>query len=317
MSEKDQTHRSGLSPADYNKLTGFEGDWRDTWWDDDFLALMARKWGLDSAQTALDVGCGVGHWGQRLMHHMSASATMVGIDAEAAWMARAGARAAERGLGERTRYQVAQAQCLPWADGSFDMVTCQTLLMHVPNPQEVVREMVRVLRAGGLFVAVEPNNFGTTAGELMSGSRLTWPEASALLELEYICALGKEALGEGFYSIGEQLPALLQGIGWSDIHVHQNNQCAARIPPYSDLNARTGIQMMRDSHAAGALMVEGGTPENVQRYFLAGGGDPARLSTLCDQVRAREASLLAAIDAGTLCSAGGHIHHLVWGHKPL
>ena len=83
---EDLTHRSGLSVDDYRALTGFDGDWRDTWWDDDFLAMMGRKWRLHEVRTALDVGAGVGHWGQRLLRHMDEAATLSGIDAEPTWV---------------------------------------------------------------------------------------------------------------------------------------------------------------------------------------------------------------------------------------
>ncbi len=262
------------------------------------------------------MGCGVGHWGQRLLQHMDPTATLVGIDAEAAWISGAGDRAAARGLEARARYQVAHAQSLPWSDGSFDMVTCQTVLMHVTDPEAVVREMVRVLRPGGLFVAVEPNNFGSAAGQLVAGARLPWSEVAEILELEYTSALGKEALGEGWYAIGETLPGYLHSCGWSEIHVHQNNKCASKVPPYEDPGARVEIQLMRDSLAAGALMAAGGTPENARRYFLAGGGDASRFEELMDRVRAHEVAVLAEIDRGALACAGSHMHVLVWGHKP-
>ena len=316
MSEGRKAYSSGLSTEEYRRLTGFEGDWRDTWWDDDFLAMMGKKWRLNEVQSVLDVGCGVGHWGQRLMRHLGPKVTLVGMDAEEAWVAGAAERAGKLGLAERCRYEVASAEALPYEDDTFDMVTCQTLLMHVPDPQSVVREMVRVLRPGGVFIVAEPNNFGSDAGQLTGGPRLSWSETAALLELQYTCARGKEALGEGWYSIGEQVPGFLLACGWRDIRVDQNNRCAVRIPPYDDKGAQTLNDMMRKSVESGALMTMGGTPENVRRYFLAGGGDPERLDDLMARRRARDASLLAAIDEGSFVTAGGHIHHLVWGHKP-
>ena len=42
---------------------------------------------------------------------------------------------------------------------SFDVVTCQTVLMHLASPLDALREMLRILRPGGLLVCVEPNNF--------------------------------------------------------------------------------------------------------------------------------------------------------------
>ena len=89
MTQPDESHRSGLSTEDYETLIGFVGDWRDNWWDDDYLRMMAAKWGVDDIGSVLDVGCGVGHWGQRLMTLLSDEATLTGIDAEPRWMPKA------------------------------------------------------------------------------------------------------------------------------------------------------------------------------------------------------------------------------------
>ena len=79
MTKESPAHRAALSEEDYHKLTGFDGDWRDTWWNDEFLSMMAKQWRLDQVQTVLDVGCGVGHWGQRLMRHLSPTTTLYGV----------------------------------------------------------------------------------------------------------------------------------------------------------------------------------------------------------------------------------------------
>lgn len=49
---------------------------------------------------------------------------------------------------------------LPFVDGTFDVVLSGGLLEHFRNPEEVLREMVRVLRPGGIFYAdVVPRKF--------------------------------------------------------------------------------------------------------------------------------------------------------------
>ena len=316
MSKTNPAHRAALSKKNYHKLTGFDGDWRDTWWNDEFLAMMAAQWQFDQVENLLDVGCGVGHWGQRLMRHLGNETMLYGIDPEEAWVEGAQERANSLGLKDRSSYQVATAESLPWPDNTLDMVTCQTLLIHVPDLQNAIREMTRVLRPGGLFLVAEPNNFGSSAADLVDEPLLPWSELSDLLELEYRCTEGKRAVGEGHQSAGHLVPAGLRACGWTDINVHLNNQSARIIPPYTDLNARTYVQFMRSCHESGAAMVLGGTEENSRRYYLAGGGDEARFDHLWSLARGHLAARLAAIDAGTYVSAGGHIHYLIWGRKP-
>ncbi len=61
---------------------------------------------------------------------------------------------AELGLTNVT-VAVADAEQLPFDDGSFDLVTCRIAPHHFPEPGRFVIEAVRVLRPGGRFVQVD------------------------------------------------------------------------------------------------------------------------------------------------------------------
>ena len=312
----EDKHRCGLDPKEYQRLTGFDGDWRDSWWDDGFLELMGRRWRLGDVRTILDVGCGVGHWGQRLMRQMAANVQLTGIDAEAEWMDKATARAARFGLQDRCTYQVANAQSLPFDDNSFDLVTCQTVLMHVADPIAALREMTRVAKPGGLVVAAEPNNFGSTAAQMISRPRLPWDTMVALLELEHTCDLGKRALTEGDASIGELVPSFFMQVGLTDILVRQNDNCATKLPPYNTMAEKADIEQLRDWNKRGDVMFAGGTYENGKRMFLAGGGTIERFDELFVIARTHDERRLALFDSGEYVSAGGFIHYLISGRKP-
>lgn len=47
---------------------------------------------------------------------------------------------------------------LPFADNTFDLVSCLGVLHHIPNVSTVVREVVRCLRPGGWVLIREPNH---------------------------------------------------------------------------------------------------------------------------------------------------------------
>lgn len=51
---------------------------------------------------------------------------------------------------------VAGAEAIPVQDDSFDAVLCTQILEHVPEPLIVLRELHRVLRAGGVIIATVP-----------------------------------------------------------------------------------------------------------------------------------------------------------------
>ena len=59
--------------------------------------------------------------------------------------------ASKQGL-ERVRFQQADAQALPFPDGSFDVVVCQFGVMFFPDRIAGMRETRRVLKLGGRFL---------------------------------------------------------------------------------------------------------------------------------------------------------------------
>src|ERR1700690_1896221 len=134
------------------------GDTRDHWWNDDFIQMVAKRWRLESARSILDVGCGIGHWSRVLARIVDHPARLVGIDRGPRWLEEAARRAAAAGLSQRCSYAEGVAESLPFQDGAFDIVTCQTLLIHVRNPAAVISEMVRVTRPRGLVIVAEPTN---------------------------------------------------------------------------------------------------------------------------------------------------------------
>ena len=133
-------------------------DIRDYWYSPDFIELMAKRWELTQVETILDVGCGIGHWGQLLAPFLSSKMHMIGIDPEELWIEKATERAQQKGLASRTTYQIGTAEVIPFPDHSFDMVTCQTVLVHVKDATVALNEMLRVLKPGGLIAVAEPNN---------------------------------------------------------------------------------------------------------------------------------------------------------------
>lgn len=107
-------------------------------------------------QAILDLGCGTGYATPRLARRYRA-ARVVGADLASAMLRAARARSQPRlpfGLGERfsrCRFLVADAETLPFADRSFDLVY-SNLMLQWCDPERVFRECRRVLRPGGLLL---------------------------------------------------------------------------------------------------------------------------------------------------------------------
>ena len=71
---------------------------------------------------------------------------------------------------------IGDAQELPYAGSQFDAVVCVNLLEHVPAPERAVREVARVLRHGGRFLAVTPAGDAETMLNLLERLHLKLPE---------------------------------------------------------------------------------------------------------------------------------------------
>src|SRR5215467_8217860 len=254
------------------------GDTRDYWWNLDFLELIAKWLSFDHVQDVLDVGSGVGHWGQLLANVLPHNARVQGVDRDPLWVERAGARAAAHGQADRFSYQVAVAEKLPFADASFDLVTCQTVLIHMRDPGAAVDEMVRVTRPGGLILAAEPNN---VARALMFDSvRFHDPvdEILARARLQLICERGKAALGEGNNSIGDIVPSLFAERDLVNICVYLNDKADILLPPYDSAVGRAVLDERADFKHRDFWIW---SREDTRRYFIAGGG--LRIPAIADR----------------------------------
>lgn len=99
----------------------------------------------------LDLGCGQGHT-TRLLASALDPGECLGVEFDPALVDYAQTRP-DNPTG--VRFEQGDATALAFDDGSFDVVFCRYLLLHVADPQHVVREMVRVARPGGVIVAYE------------------------------------------------------------------------------------------------------------------------------------------------------------------
>ena len=102
------------------------------------------------ALDALDVGSGTGF----LSFELAARGHRVtGVDFAPSMIAQARHKAAERGV--VVRFEEADAEQLPFAPASFDLVISRHLLWTLPHPEAAIDEWIRVLRPGGRLVVVD------------------------------------------------------------------------------------------------------------------------------------------------------------------
>jgi SAM-dependent methyltransferase len=289
------------------------GDTRDHWWNRDFLQLVAKRWNFDAVCDVLDVGCGVGHWSASLASVMPEDVRVIGVDREPSWVEQAGARALARGLEGRFSYREGEAEHLPFPDNSFDLTTCQTVLIHVPDPAAAISEMTRVTRPGGLVVVAEPNNL-TESLLLDSVSNLaSIDEIVELVRFQLTCERGKVALGEGDNSLGDRVPGLFAAQGLVDVAVHVNDKATAVFPPYATDAQRAFTDDARDRTNRGLWIW---SEADARRFFLAGGGNEEAFVVHFARALASRENIVRGLDDSTYHGIVGGEFYLVAGRKP-
>jgi ribosomal-protein-serine acetyltransferase len=113
----------------------------------------------------LDVGSGGG--GPAVLAAAETGCRVVGIDRHESAVATAIRLAEQRGLGDRTRFLAADASLrLPFADGTFDAITCIDAIHHLADRAGVLAEWRRVLRPGGHVIFTDP---AVVTGRLTDG----------------------------------------------------------------------------------------------------------------------------------------------------
>jgi SAM-dependent methyltransferase len=112
----------------------------------------------------LDLSCGPGIF-TRAIGAAAPGALVVGLDISRAMLDLAGARVASYGNVQLVR---ADAHALPFADASFGGVNNAGALHAYDDPEQVFREILRVIRPGGLYVGSTFAEAPSLAGRLMA-----------------------------------------------------------------------------------------------------------------------------------------------------
>jgi len=116
-------------------------------------ALLARI-GLRPGDAAIDLGCGPSGILGLLSAAVIPGGRVVGLDADPAHVS---AAAAGRSGPGNVEVILGDARHTGLPSGSFDLVHARTLLVTIPDPAEVLAEMIRLARPGGWVAGQEPD----------------------------------------------------------------------------------------------------------------------------------------------------------------
>ena len=120
-------------------------------WKQFTLSLTALKPGM----TALDVAGGTGDLAMGLVRQGGKTGYVLLSDVNGAMLERGRDRLLDAGMAGNVECVVADAERLPFADASFDVVTIGFGLRNVTDKPAALRSMLRVLKTGGQLMVLE------------------------------------------------------------------------------------------------------------------------------------------------------------------
>ncbi len=233
---ESSSKRDQASPAEFQPRYP-EGYWDNTveylrqclilQHNEDYLEFLVRRvWKLDQFCRLAEFGCGCGKMGLQLMPLLAPGSTYTGID-ELSQLISNG-----RPFWANTPYQAEFHQGsiyeTPFADHSFDVTMTHTVLMHVPHPEKVLQEMIRVTRPNGLVIACEANRNAHTA--MLHIDEVNHQETVPLELFQTINREIRKRTGVD-HNIGAKLPVLMHDAGLKQIQIRVSDAARFLCPP--------------------------------------------------------------------------------------
>lgn len=137
---------------------------QQTRWTRALASYLFQRAGISSSNSILEVGCGTGAVLQELIRPLNARS--FGLDINPNYLTYTAQSHPQ------SRLILGDAHQLPLADVCFDVCLCHYLLLWVSDPSQVIQEMYRVTRSGGVVMALAEPDYG---------SRVDYPQDLSLL----------------------------------------------------------------------------------------------------------------------------------------
>jgi 2-polyprenyl-3-methyl-5-hydroxy-6-metoxy-1,4-benzoquinol methylase len=211
--------------------------------------------GVGAGWQCLEVGCGAGSIALWLAERVGPRGSVLAIDLDPRFLEGHG-----RSNLTVMRHDVTTD---PLAPASFDLIHARAVLVHLRDPEAVLRRLMAALRPGGWLV-IEDVDFGGTAAEMIA--RYTVPTT----EVGFF-ERGFKAIAEVFTRVGadptfgSRVPGLLTHVGLQDIGAEIHAPLLSGTPRGNWVSLT--LEHLRPRLAAAGLLSESELEAMHQRFF--------------------------------------------------
>ncbi|MBZ0283410.1 MAG: class I SAM-dependent methyltransferase [Anaerolineae bacterium] len=276
---------------------------------DYFERIMLPLMNIPQHGHVLDVGCGYGGL-SIVLAELRPDLHITGLDIETAALESAAQYARQKELANVT-FEQGDAHRLKYEDNRFDAVVCQTVLTHVDDAEAVVREMARVLKPDGNFMAAEYTSVGPVSVYNSAQDKKrddAWYEK--VFRLTRLLLKGKQALGRGDDHLGVRVPLLATAAGLDVFDVRLNDRVLHVIPPYRHPKQAAYLELLKALYEPDPDRK--GLAQNIELMRAAGGTeeDAEWLYNSGDSTAVRQ-----AIADGNLTEISSYMLYLTFARK--
>jgi ubiquinone/menaquinone biosynthesis C-methylase UbiE len=120
----------------------------------------------------LDVATGTGRILLALCHHIHFEGHIVALDLSRGMLQEASRKISAEHFEDFVTFLWSDGSQLPFEDNQFDIVTCMESLEFMPQPDLALRELIRVLRPGGILLTTQRINENLMPGKLWSEAQM-------------------------------------------------------------------------------------------------------------------------------------------------
>jgi len=232
----------GLKPLRYQQYLPRNTDNRDHWndktdklyqnrkyfWNDDYLTFLVENvWCIKSPIDVIDLRCGDGYLGKKLLEILPEGSTYTGVDNE--YFINKAKRTFEN-TEIASEFIVTDIYYLVTGK-KYDLAICQGCLRHLNKPLDALAKMVETVKKGGMVVCVEVNRELENDGIYIDGLGYDY----LCTNFDYHTLWRKELENEGRdYAIGMRLPFFMQQLGLHNIDIRMNDKVMFTYPEKQD-----------------------------------------------------------------------------------